>query len=270
MNFINLPVLVKWIKLREEARLKKEQGAPRPWTTDVAINNFRFCNVRREDDKVTKWIAANWRYGQGNRLAFPAAMTLARLFNEPSTLRIIGDPYHWDVPLMKDRVKNIKGRVFNPAYIVSTCGIPMNKVDYVFDLADQVYHRVALPTKGDSLITYYSRLTRLKGLGSGFLAGQIIADMKHAKDCDLYNADDWMTWCSPGPGSVKGLNYLVGIELNSRWDPEIFRKIVCELAVVISPKIEVLLSAQDMQNCLCELFKYQRVMTGGRSKQRYP
>jgi 5-hmdU DNA kinase, helical domain len=58
---MNIDGLVCWIEKREAIRVKKEAGAARPWSDDPILNEWSFCNVRREDDRTTKWVAANWR-----------------------------------------------------------------------------------------------------------------------------------------------------------------------------------------------------------------
>lgn len=39
---------------REQIRRRREAGEPFPWTADVVLQNGRFLNVFREDDKGTK------------------------------------------------------------------------------------------------------------------------------------------------------------------------------------------------------------------------
>ena len=51
--------LAYWINERESIRLRRQAGAPAPWTIDPDMANVRYCNVHREDDKVTKWLRAN-------------------------------------------------------------------------------------------------------------------------------------------------------------------------------------------------------------------
>ena len=46
---------------RENIRLRREQGLSRPWTSDPFLQHYRFCNIRREDDRTTRWIAEHWR-----------------------------------------------------------------------------------------------------------------------------------------------------------------------------------------------------------------
>ena len=41
--------------------VRKQEGKKPPWTEDPILRDFRFCNIYREDDKVTVWIRENWR-----------------------------------------------------------------------------------------------------------------------------------------------------------------------------------------------------------------
>ena len=81
-----------WIKERESVRIKKESGLPKPWSDDPIFQTYKFCNVRREDDTVSKWIRTNWmdKYIGHQNMWF--AMIVARLFNWPDTLEVIGFP----------------------------------------------------------------------------------------------------------------------------------------------------------------------------------
>lgn len=42
---------------RERIRIRKESGESHPLTEDVILQNYRFCNVFREDDATTRWFA---------------------------------------------------------------------------------------------------------------------------------------------------------------------------------------------------------------------
>ena len=50
--------VVYWINEREAMRICKEAGFPYPYSTDPVMAHTRFTNVRREDDKVTKYLAS--------------------------------------------------------------------------------------------------------------------------------------------------------------------------------------------------------------------
>src|SRR3990167_2469498 len=43
---------------RERIRVKKERGDLPPWTEDPTLRKFRFCNVWRQDDRVSRDIKA--------------------------------------------------------------------------------------------------------------------------------------------------------------------------------------------------------------------
>lgn len=276
------PVL-HFIRERERVRVAKEENsAPRPWTKDTILQRYRFCNVRREDDKVTRWIAKNWRDVKANRddqdLWF--AMLAARFFNEISTLEVMGYPgKSWD-PLgvgAKLRIHRDSGRLFNPAYIVSTSGQSMDKLDYVIDQvltpAWEVREQVR-PTKQDSLASFAGRLMGLHGL-KGFMTGQVVADMKYAPV--LRKAHDWQTWAISGPGSRRGLNRLCGRPLDQSWKESEWLQTLGALQAEVNAQLKkeghpvYPIHAQDLQNCLCETDKYLRAKLGeGKPKQNYP
>lgn len=252
------------------ARRGYELGLPKPWTDDKVIQLYRFCNVRREDDRVTKWIAANWRPCYPSQ-HYTGAITLARLLNWPDTLAEIGFPFEFDPNKLKEQLLQRTGRgdkVFNAAYVVTTCGKKMEKTDYVVDLAYAVT-KAEVNAKYESLNETFNWLTQIDGLGAGFLAGQIIADLKNTEGHPLAQADDWWTWCAPGPGSKRGLNRLLGLSIDNKWNPAHFRIHVSRLRELIEDELELTLCAQDVQNCLCEVDKYIRALEGGRPKQLY-
>jgi hypothetical protein len=127
--------LVRFIKEREKIRVKKEDGKPRPWTSDPILGKFRFCNVHREDDYVTRWLRTNWyKHFEGNADIWFAAV-VARLFNNPEALSAIKDV---TLPFKPEKMRRVlhmrvdQGKKnFNAAYIVSTNGVAMDKVDYI-------------------------------------------------------------------------------------------------------------------------------------------
>lgn len=44
---------------RESIRKRKEAGMPYPWTDDIVLQMYFFCNVKREYDKGTQWYLNN-------------------------------------------------------------------------------------------------------------------------------------------------------------------------------------------------------------------
>jgi hypothetical protein len=225
MNKEAIKELEYWIRERQAILVHKRNGDPWPWTEDPILRDYRFCNVHREDDRVTKFIR-KWTVPQHENLL--PALVLARLFNLPETLEFMGFPRVWEPQLSAERVKERAKhhKVFNAAYIVSTCGVSMDKVDYVFQVADKVHKNVRLPREGDKLSEFYSRLSSTPGMGT-FLSGQVIADLKNTKDNPLQDAEDWWTWCAPGPGSLRGLRWITEMDcptkLFNQWCLDLYR-----------------------------------------------
>src|SRR6478609_6557557 len=127
--------LARFIIAREIIRGAKESGKQRPWTLDPILGKYRFCNVRREDDRVTRWLRKNWYPRFANNPDVWFAAVVARLLNLPESLTDVAEytlpfkPKPFTAMLHGRKVQKLKN--FNPAYIVSTNGVAMDKVDYL-------------------------------------------------------------------------------------------------------------------------------------------
>ena len=91
--------VVEFAVKREQVRINKERELPRPWSDDELFNTYRFTNVRRKDDRVSRWLreyvytAENVkRYSATNLLLFSA---LCRQVNWPPTLKLIMAKGYW-------------------------------------------------------------------------------------------------------------------------------------------------------------------------------
>lgn len=269
-------LFVYWIKERESIRVKKEQGLPKPWSDDPIFQTYRFCNVEREKDTVSIWIKENWidPYRDHPNLWF--AMIVARLFNWPPTLERIGFPtMNFEIlkPLWRDQLKKYRelgNKVFTGAYLVSTNGIKMDKIDYILDrVLTPIWENGRAPIFYDeSLEEYWTFLRQFDGLGS-FMAGQVVADLKFTPL--LENAPDWMTWAPLGPGSIRGLNRYHGrpVDKSLRQDQGLLE--ILEQQKLIEDELGWLLPAHNIQNCNCEFYKYTKIKyDGGRTRSLYP
>src|SRR5262245_42081973 len=78
--------LLYFIRERERVRSRRAKGKPWPWTDNPILREYRFCNVRREDDAVTRWIAEHWRAPNADDPDIAFAMVVARFINNPETL----------------------------------------------------------------------------------------------------------------------------------------------------------------------------------------
>ena len=264
---------------------KRVKGLPPPWTDDTALQRYRFCQVRREDDRVTRWIHENWLRPHADDPDLWHAMCVARIgFNLPATLEVVGWPEPWGrrgrAVMEKARRRKATGAsMITGAYIIATHGSGKRDgygrrrplVEYIYDVLNGAWQERATlrPRADDTLRSFHTRLSKPFGFGA-FTAGQVVADMKHAPI--LKNAADWKTFAISGPGSLKGLNIVCGRELTERWREADWHSTLLEVRKALLPSLPRPLRSLDAQNVehgLCELFKWSRIQEGGRSKQSF-
>ena len=260
-----------WINEREAVRMRRAQGLPAPWTTDPVIATVRFCNVHREDDKVTRHIRNSGVFSSADIPVW--RVVLARMVNRISTLEAIkGFVERDDLLSVKAALKNMraKGPIWGNAYTISTCGKTMDKVDYVIDHVVQTVKDVErdFPFKFNKLSTTFLQLTDIDGLGS-FLAGQVIADLKNTPCHALNLAPDWHTWSSHGPGSLRGLTRYFGNSITPAHYQEAIAICYAEVIPLVMPYVGRI-HMQDFQNCLCEFDKWCRATHNtGKVRNKY-
>lgn len=273
--------LARFIQLREDARIRKEQPSVKvSRKPDSIITTYRFCNVRRNDDRVTRFVLERFlpRYNCETHIWF--AVVVARLFNnEPTLDEITAQVLPFNPERMRailHKRKRLGQKNFNAAYIVSTNGRRMDKVDYVIDciLKPLWEKRTAITAslKGATLDQAQELFMAQQGMAS-FMAAQVLADLKYLEP---RRWPDFHTFASSGPGSKRGLNRVLGRGLTDPMRETVFREYLLELRKKVN---DVLMSkygwtepltAQDLQNCLCEFDKYERARLGeGTPKQLY-
>jgi hypothetical protein len=141
----------------------------------------------------------------------------------------------------------------------------MDKVAYLIGVLERAHKVLPLAGVAPTCSAYWRALQGLEGFGS-FMAAQVVADLKNAAFHPLAKAPDFWTFVAMGPGSKRGLNRLLGRHIHTAMSPLAFQGYMEDLA----DEVPAMIHAQDLQNCLCEFDKYQRVLTGeGRSKRKY-
>src|SRR4051812_31854234 len=122
-----MTILSYWIFERESVRRNKEAAKPKPWTKDPLLQGYRWCNVRRMDDKVSRWLMDMW-YHQPFAKSKQGAITLVglgRLLNWPDSLYRLLPMREWHMgeALAKLQAYRDEGnKVFTGAYIVNGSG----------------------------------------------------------------------------------------------------------------------------------------------------
>lgn len=266
--------LLYWINERESIRLKKEAGLPKPWTNDRVLQTYFFCNVNRQDDKVTRWLTTNWYRPYKNHPAIVAACSLARFVNNP--LSLVGVTPHlfaaagiqWAEVEAALRERLRVGPVFSPAYMINGV-VGEDKITSILrrvrGLVDGGFEPVT-----SSMERTHTALLGFEGYGS-FMAGQVVADLRWAMTGTW--GDKW-TWAPEGPGSRQGLDRLLteNFTREAKWASfqEELTKLMAVFKEQLPTAITSRLEAQSAQSCLCEFSKYEKGLWGdARVKRRY-
>lgn len=268
--------LVYFVTERETVRLNKEAlRLPRvQWTQDEILQTYRFCCVRREHDRVTRWIADNWRTPHADDPDLWFAMVAARFINWPPTLVHLGYPVPWEPERFRAVMSGRSGKSYTGAYMIRSdkewAGRPKHDYLATAQFSPLWEKRETLrPRPDDTLNSYHMTLGQFYGMGS-FMAGQVVADMRYVEP--LRSARDWMTFATSGPGSRRGLNRLLERGVDDPWTEDEWRGSLARLQTRLNDALrwDEPLHGQDAQNCLCEFDKWERVRLGeGRPRARY-
>jgi hypothetical protein len=239
---------------------------------------YRFCNVRREDDRGTIWIRENIRERYADHPLLWLMLCIARQINWPDTLdemsNSIGGLDSWpcdhrfdpaNITVVLNRRKARGDKVYTGAYMISA---PSKKgADKQAYIAETVIgalwerrdifarHFAGAPT----LQRTHELITRSNGWGQ-FMAYQAVVDMRFT--ALLRNADDVATWAAAGPGTLRGLNRLHGRAVDAALSQSQALNEMRAIYRVVQQETGVAMDFSDVPNILCETDKYLRVKNG--------
>jgi len=226
---------------RQSIYLKKEARLPRPWTQDGIMNHYKFTNVRREQDKTTKWFRENVRDRLRDKPEVLLATVLFRWFNRIEIGEVIFNQGWGDTPweeflqtgngkALEEPIRYVypKGPYVTGAYLI-TSPIGMDKLSGICKNVENFYHgkfdnwRCApmnwrdvaeewLGLRGEVSLQGAWRYVKSAPFQGPFLAYEVVTDLRHTALLD--QAPDINTWANAGPGAKRGLNRLHGRPLN--------------------------------------------------------
>lgn len=293
----NVKAFIKFMKKRHNIYLERYvKKTPYPWTKDVILNTYKFTNVYRELDRVTIWVKNNIRQQYKDHKYLWFMLCIFRQINWPPTIMdmlVCNDdtwPYAtkggvWDyrkaMKVMRFRKKK-KLKVYTGAYILNaqyagfTNGKKIDKPEFTckYVLNYLWKDRVKLTKIMEEAATLQEVVEALlpyPGWG-GFTAYEVACDMRYTRY--LKNAKDKLTYANPGPGAMRGMNRILERELHYPGAKIIIPEMVELLKVVSSqwlvskntPKLEL----REIEHCLCEFDKYERVRLGqGRPRSKF-
>lgn len=290
---MNLQPLWYWMAERHKIYLKKADGADAPWTKDPILQEYRFCNVFRELDTVTVWIRENIREQYANSKNLWFMLAIARTFNWPPTLYKLMDAGLWNrqtwewrlVADLLDEEMSMSQKVYTGAYMIRAESNPNNpwynktKQEYIAGcvLGNLWENHKAISTvleDGEiALEQAHDMFMAYHGWGP-FMSYELVTDLRHTRY--LNKAPDIMTWANAGPGALRGLNRLEGVDpqtpMSQRLANDHMRYILGEanankeLVYTLDRPLEM----RDIEHSLCEVDKYLRVKNGeGRPRAKY-
>jgi len=268
--------ILYWVAEREQIRQLKGVGVPAPWTQDPILQKYRFCNVRRRDDRMSQWLINNiYNYvGPEDDLWFVS--TVARYINWPPTLIALlvegalpalaqdFDP-HLFVEVL-DKLKESGVKLYGSAYMT----YPAREKGS--NKAETIAYRFLLPlvegrvkirevVASNRVDNVVNEISRYFGW-STFMAGQVAADLTYYP-MELGEAEDLYDYAPMGPGSQRGLNRLLDRSLNAKWYQTGFNEELKKVWVEITSQLDLdEFTLHDAQNCMCEMDKYWRVIAG--------
>ena len=270
-----------WQIERENIRLQKEVSQlPPPWTNDSILQEYKFCQVFREDDRTTRWFREHIREPMKNSPDVFMATVIFRWFNWIPTGRTLiehGLLKRWD---RKKAIEEItkQPKWITGAYIIKT----PNGMDKVTGVAECISHmwqdREYLAkeiVKTKSLEDTWILLRDYPYMGP-FMAYEVVTDLRHTYL--LEDAEDVLTWANAGPGAMRGLNRLTGRELgyskrSHDWVgemQELYKIVQTRLPAHILQRNDMRYEMREIEGGLCEFDKYSRIVKGeGRTRSIY-
>jgi len=268
---------------------------PPPWTDDPVLRTTRFTNVYRELDPGTQYAL---REILETRLSIQDKifnLMLYRLIGRMETFSVIGAQHvsSFDSRFLEKTlrfIRDVKEKPpFSGAYIVSTY-LRMGSRDKVVNIArlfgelaknfDGVSHRLLACRSSEEA---FHELRSVYGFGT-FLAYQVLVDLLYPLKINggrpilPFSHNDWAI---AGPGAQRGVKILlldqtISKELKvMRWLHE-HQQAEFERRRLLFPYLHdqrdapIPISLSNIENCLCEFYKYIKIQTGtGRGRRRF-
>jgi hypothetical protein len=277
---------VNFVLERERVRISKESGQPAPWTADPVLSSAKFTNVRRRDDRVSKWVIEHLiepAVGDGDpHLWF--TLLVARMVNWPPTIQRLMDagvipcsPADFSAAEFGRVIEEARGdglKAFSGAYTIYPTrkepGANKSRTVGLYILGGAVGRALDVQATvlgdGRTVADVVGELSKCFGV-STFMAGQVAADLTYTglEFSDLY------TWAPIGPGSKRGLNFLYGRPMGFGWKQEEFNCALMKARdwlVEADPALSDM-TLHDVQSTFCEYSKYCKINQGGKVTRRY-
>lgn len=260
---------------RQNIFLKKKDGINPPWTNDKILQEYKFCNSYRVNDRVSQYLLKNVIYNGKNYndedIIF--RILLFKLFNKESTWELLLNDFgditletfnmnEYSKVLEKAKLNGIK--IYNNAYII--CANKAFGYDRKHDNHLALLNKMFMIDKMQDKIlkckTMEEAFNIIKSypLIGNFMAYQLITDINYSNAVN-FKEDEFTV---AGPGSKRGIDkcfidkgnmaYEDIIKYMYNHQEEEFKRLNLDFKRIGNRKLQLI----DCQNIFCELDKYCR------------
>lgn len=257
-----------YINERYAIALRRAAGQPRPWTRDPILHWYKFTNVKRGWDYISRWLWENWYKPHRTSRGVGIACALARFTNYVPTFETLGYPRIVTFDIWRSKLKLQRaqhGKVFGAAYhIVGGIKPGADKIDWLVD------HWIYDVWKCNLLIRWWpdpfelhTELRQLNGWGN-FMAQEVVLDWMLTHFADGVSDNNRKRFAVPGPGARRGLNRLLEKTPEKGMSDDAALDALRDAHYAILPFVPAALkkdwTRHDTQFNLCEFDKYERTL----------
>ncbi|MBR3117230.1 MAG: hypothetical protein IKF36_05080 [Bacilli bacterium] len=260
---------------RQNIFIKKKNGELPPWTDDIILQEYKFCNSYRVNDRVSQYLLKNVIYNgkkyKDKDMIF--RIILFKLFNKESTWELLLKHFN-DITLdtfnRKEYSKVLEHaitsgtKIYNDAYI--SCANKafgydrkhdnhlalLNKM-FNIDKMDEKIKKAKTMEEGFNIIKSYPLI-------GNFMAYQLVTDINYSEVVN-WSEDEFTV---PGPGSLRGIKKCF-IDKGNMSNEDIikymylnqdkeFKRLNLNFKRIGNRPLQLI----DCQNLFCELDKYLR------------
>lgn len=259
---------------RQNIFIKKQAGLKAPWTEDPILQQYKFCNTYRVNDRVSQYLLKHVIYNgkqyEAKDMIF--RIILFKLFNKESTWELLLKHVNditldtFDVcyfsKIFNQAIQQGK-KIYNDAYI--SCANKAYGFDHKHDnhlallkqmfLENKIYEQILkCPTMKEAF-----EILKSYPLIGDFMAYQLVTDINYSEVTDFTEHE----FTIAGPGSKRGIKKcFYQAESNEEMikymydhQDEEFQRLGYDFKKIGNRKLQLI----DCQNLFCELDKYCRV-----------
>ena len=260
---------------RQNIFWKKLNGEEAPWTDDYILQQYKFCNSYRVNDRVSQYLLKNVIYNgniyEDEDMLF--RIILFKLFNKEATWELLVNEFgditlkefnfeRYSKVLSEATLKGVK--IYNDAYIscVNKAFGYDRKHDNHLALLNKMFNEDKIAGRIKSCKTMKEAFDIIKSypLIGNFMAYQLVTDINYSEVVD-WREDEFTV---AGPGSLRGIKKCF-IDIGDMSNEDIirymyehqdeeFKRLNLDFKRIGDRPLQLI----DCQNIFCELDKYCR------------